>query len=181
MVDSEDAGSNDGVVEADKARCVVAVGMLDFDGRDGLVSGWLFCRDRVPVAPVEAALAAAPVLKGGRFGEESREAMGETAAEVEADVVPDAGGVCLVGSEPVRRSDVVDDSRAGEGCEDRVLLRDGVAPWAPPAIFGGLSMFTESMSEALERETEPSSPTESSQDEPLRWEVDVQVAWRGGP
>jgi hypothetical protein len=58
MVASEAEGSSAGVVEADSVRVACEVGMLGRPGRDGdgLASAWLFLRDRLGSAPVEADL-----------------------------------------------------------------------------------------------------------------------------
>ena len=91
-------------MDAESVR-VVTDETLDFvDDRDGLISCWLFLRDLVPDAPVDAALAV-PVRRGGRVGEESREAKGVPAADVEAEAVVEAGATCLLWSVSAFRSE----------------------------------------------------------------------------
>jgi hypothetical protein len=69
-----------GVLFEDKERDGVAEEMLGRVWRDGLLSVWLFLRDRVPASRFAEA-----ALRGRRVGEESLEARGEGPTELLAE------------------------------------------------------------------------------------------------
>jgi hypothetical protein len=116
IVVSKETGCKVGVVAADSALCWAAADggfVLVLAERTGLTSWLLFFLDRLE--PVERA--DVPVLRAGRFGDDSLEGLGELAAD----------GVRLGGSFFVGAIEDVDVSRAGFDVLTGVCSLAGVA------------------------------------------------------
>lgn len=78
------AGRRVGVVVAESVLGGGCAGRFDLDGRDGLISGWLFFRDRLPAFADDALEVF--VLARGLVGEGSRDGSGDGAADEAAEV-----------------------------------------------------------------------------------------------